>query len=195
MNKYRRAMVRFFKAQLGKPYKFGARGPEKWDCIGLDVGAAREAGLDSSVFPSSWTVRNLTAWAKANGRLRLVVDGYQPKRGDVFLWGAAALADHKPVKGAGHTGLVLQPVSPEHPKGKAISAYNPEKGVIVHDLIPEGHLAPYGFVELDYPKPEPPPTEIEDSAPDSDAAAEQPDEPPTYDELVEKIKKAQEALA
>lgn len=199
MNKYVKSMVRFCKDQLGKPYVFGQRGPKAFDCIGMMYAAARHAGLDSTVFPNSWTVRNLTGWARNHGRLVLSSDGVNCKRGDVFLWGAADLPDHRPIKGAGHTGIVLQPVSAGHPKGKALSAYNPNKGVIIHDLIPEpGHLALYGFVDLPYPA-DLPPTEIEDSAPPDDAAAEQPDdelpEPPTVEELLEKIRKAQEDLA
>lgn len=193
MNAFVKAMIAFAKAQLGKKYVLGATGPDEWDCRGLVRKAARAAGLDGSVLPAVNNVRELTAWAEASGLLRLASSGYKGKRGDIFLWGKVD-GDHRPIKGAGHTGLVLQPVNAKNPMGKAISAYNPEKGVIVHDLIPSGHHALYGFIVLAYPAPEPAITDPETPPPSTDAAP-QPDEPPTVEELLAKISNAQEALA
>lgn len=164
MNEYAQAMLDFAQQQLGERYQHAAHGPDKWDCVGLVVGSGRAAGLDTSVVPASWTVRNLKSWAQKHGRLRLATSGYTPKPGDIFLWGDAKSASHAPALGAGHTGLVEEAPSAAHPNGWAISAYNPKRGVCEHRLVPKPStgLALYGFVELDYPvappfeQPEPP---------------------------------------
>lgn len=197
MNQYVRAEIAFAREQLGKRYVIGGMGPDEWDCIWFVRKSARAAGLDGSVVPGATNVRVLRDWAEANGRLRLASSGYEPKRGDIFLWGKAD-GDHRPVKGAGHTGFVLRPPSPSRPLGKAISAYNPQKGVIIHDLIPTGRLALYGYVEQDFPAapapaPEPPTNDLE-TPPPSDAAEEQPDDPPSAAELQARIDEAVEVL-
>lgn len=168
MNQYAEAMIAFENAQLGKPYVFGKRGPNAFDCMGLQHGGARAAGLDSTVFPNSWTVRNLTAWARKNNYLRLASSGYVPGPGDLGLWGPAD--GGQPIKGAGHVILVKRAPTAARPNGKAISAFNPNKGVINHGIAPKAgsHLALYGFIVLPYPQFEMP-AEIEDSAPPDDA--------------------------
>lgn len=40
-----KTVVSFALAQIGKPYALGASGPEAFDCSGLVVAAAREAGV------------------------------------------------------------------------------------------------------------------------------------------------------
>lgn len=37
--------ISFARAQLGKPYRFGALGPGAWDCSGLVVGSFKAAGV------------------------------------------------------------------------------------------------------------------------------------------------------
>lgn len=191
------AGIGFANAQLGKPYVFGASGPDEWDCIGLMRKAARAMGYDGSEFPAFVNVRQLTKWAEDNGYLRLAVDGYQGQRGDLFLWGDANSADHRPVKGAGHVGMVKKAPAAGKPNGRAISAFNPQKGVINHGIAPKPgtHVALYGFVVLPPPTPEPvtepeipPPSGAVDPVPVQD-------DPPTVEELQAKIDKAKEALA
>jgi cell wall-associated NlpC family hydrolase len=38
-------IVNFAYAQLGKPYEFGAAGPDSWDCSGLTMGAYQQVGV------------------------------------------------------------------------------------------------------------------------------------------------------
>ena len=38
-------VVNFVYAQLGEPYKYGAAGPDAWDCSGLVMGAYRQIGV------------------------------------------------------------------------------------------------------------------------------------------------------
>lgn len=178
-NQYAEAMIEFANDQrrLKKPYIFGRRGPNAFDCMGLMYAAARAVGLGPDVFPNSWTVRNLTGWARANGYLRLASSGYQPQRGDLGLWGP--VDGGQPKKGAGHVLLVKQPPTAAKPHGRAISAFNPEKDIINHGVAPApgGHLALFGYIVLPYPQPEPPPVEIEDSAPPSETVEPADDEP------------------
>lgn len=177
-NPYAEAMIGFANDQLKlkKPYVFGRRGPNAFDCMGLMYAAARAAGLDASVFPNSWTTRNLTSWARKNNYLHLASSGYQPERGDLALWGP--VGGGQPIKGAGHVLLVKRPPTAARPRGRAISAFNPADDIINHGVAPKpgSHLALYAYIALPYPQPEVP-VEIEDSAPPSDAA-EPPDAEP-----------------
>lgn len=155
-----RQEIHFTKDHLGDKYVFGADGPTEWDCIHFVRKAARAAGLDGSVVPGATNVRMLTKWAEDRNLVRLYADGAKPKRGDIFLWGSPD-GDHRPVKGAGHTGLVLRMPGKLYPNGFAISAYNPHQGVITHDLIAApstGHVL-YGFITPPWPMmPVEPPT-------------------------------------
>lgn len=177
-NPYAEAMIGFANDQLKlkKPYVFGKRGPNAFDCMGLMYAAARAAGLGPDVFPNSWTVRNLVGVARKNGWLHLADSGYAPERGDLGIWGP--VGGGQPEKGAGHVLLVKRPATAAKPKGKAISAFNPEKDIINHGVAPKpgGHLALYAYIALPYPQPEVP-VEIEDSAPPSESV-EQPDAEP-----------------
>jgi hypothetical protein len=201
-NEYAEAMIAFANEQdqLNKPYKLGARGPNAFDCVGLMYAAARAAGLDASVFPNSWTVRNLTGWAEANGYLHLAADGYAGERGDLFLWGKLD-GDHRPVKGAGHVGLVKRAPTDARPKGRAISAYNPELDIINHAVLPKpgGHLALYGFIALPYPRRRVQPVEVEETPAPTESVEPADDEPPieapTVEDLQAKIAAAISALS
>ena len=39
-------IINYSRAQLGKPYVFGASGPDSFDCSGLSKRAAAQIGLD-----------------------------------------------------------------------------------------------------------------------------------------------------
>jgi cell wall-associated NlpC family hydrolase len=48
-----RTAVRYAKAQLGKPYQWGASGPDTFDCSGLTMMAWRQAGIDLDHYSAS----------------------------------------------------------------------------------------------------------------------------------------------
>lgn len=150
MNEFAEAMIAFCIDQLGKPYVKGAKGPDEWDCRGLVRKAARAAELDATVVPASGNVREFVKWAQDNGHFRDA--SVTPERGWGFLWGPTT-GDHKPVYGNGHIGLVLEAPSPAKPAGRAISAYNPARGVCEHRLIPKkaSNHALYGYIAWPYP--------------------------------------------
>lgn len=183
------AQVDFARQQLGEKYVFGADGPNEWDCVHLVRKAARAAGLDGSVAPGWTNVRMLSEWAKANGLYRDA--SFTPPFGAIFLWGPAD--GSKPVKGAGHTGLVIEAPSAAKPNGWAISAYNPTRGVVEHRLKPKaqsGH-ALHGYVLLPYPTGHPePPTIDPETTPPSGAI----DPPPSAAQLQQRIDLAISAL-
>lgn len=170
-------------------YKYGRHGPKAYDCVGFVLGFMRQLGIDASVYPLFWTTRAMTAWGEKTGALKLGVAGIE--RGMPFLWGDATRPDHRPVAGAGHTGICLQPPSAKHPRGRAISAYNPDKDIIIHDLIPAAgdHLAFFGYLVVNPPAVpvDPPATEQPEPPAPSDEVVEQPDDPPTADELQARI--------
>lgn len=190
-NQYAQDMIDFAVMQLGEPYVFGAIGPDRWDCRGLVRKAARYAGLDASILPAVNTVLELANWAKANGHFHGANE--TPEPGWIFIWGPADGSG--PVKGAGHTGLVLEAVNPAHRFGWAISAYNPARGVCEHRLLPKaksGHGL-HGYVVLPYPaNPEPPITEPE--APPPAEAIDGPDLQAQLDAANAKIAAAKAAL-
>jgi cell wall-associated NlpC family hydrolase len=45
ITQYQNQLVAFAKAQLGKPYVYGASGPNAWDCSGLTMMAAHSIGV------------------------------------------------------------------------------------------------------------------------------------------------------
>lgn len=190
MNDYAEAMLAFAIDQLGKDYQKGAKGPNLWDCRGLVRKAARAAELDASVVPASGNVREFVKWAQDNGHFRDA--SVSPERGWGFLWGPAT-GDHKPVYGNGHIGFVEEAPSSAKPAGRAISAFNPTRGVCEHRLIPKkaSEHALYGYIAWPYPAVvvDPPITDPEE--PPSSGGVDT----PTVAELQAKIKAAQEALA
>lgn len=178
-------------------YKYGRHGPNAYDCVGFVLGFIRQLGIDASIYPLFWTTRGMTAWGEKTGALKLGVDGI--RRGDPALWGDAKRPDHRPVAGAGHTLICLQPPSPRYPRGRAISAYNEAKDIIITDLIPAAgdHLAFFGYLVVNPPvePTEPPPDQQPEPPAPSDEAGEQPDdEPPTAAELQARIDAAVEVL-
>lgn len=196
---YAEDMIAFAKAQkkAKKQYKYSAHGPNKFDCVGLVLASVRSAGIDASVYPLFWNVRHMVTWGEKTGTLHLGLDGIE--RGDIALWGDASRPDHRPVAGAGHTLLVLQPPTAAKPRGKAISAYNEKEDIIITKLIPAvgNHLAFFGYLRLPTPVPDPvvpPPDELPEPPAPSDEAAQEPDDPPTVEELQARIDAAVEVL-
>lgn len=159
----KRAVIAKARTYSESPYVKGGTSYDGIDCRGLVRKAfGIEDGLRLLVGGALGNVREFTKWAEENGRLVA-----EPQRGDVFLWGDANSPDHRPVYGAGHMGIVIQPPSAKHPDGLAISAYNPKKGIIEHGLTPPpGHLAVFGYIRPDWVSfvepAEPPPADPEE---------------------------------
>jgi cell wall-associated NlpC family hydrolase len=84
--------VRFALQQLGKPYVFGAAGPDAWDCSGLTMGAWAAAGV---ALPH-WTVTQATTGTPEPANLT------QATGGDlVFIPGSDGTS-----QAPGHVGIV-----------------------------------------------------------------------------------------
>lgn len=88
-----RAAVAFALAQLGKPYIFGAAGPDAWDCSGLTMAAWASAGI---ALPH-WTVTQAQAGAPEPVDLSAAVGGDL-----VLIPGADGTA-----QAPGHVGMVV----------------------------------------------------------------------------------------
>lgn len=158
MNEYAAAVIAEAQKFLGKPYVVG-----QWNCDLLvrkafgnvpDPNGSKD-GLRDLIGGPLPNVRAFDAWAHANGRFRDKT--VTPEPGWVFLWGPAD--GTKPVRGAGHMGIVLEPKNPTHPNGWALSAYNPRLGTLEHRLFPKAnnHLALWGYIEPTWPVPADPP--------------------------------------
>lgn len=192
-NEFAAAVLAEGKKMLGTPYVVGG-----FNCDLFVRHAFRNVGLRDLIGGPLKNVREFVAAAEAAGTLRLASSGYVPQPGDVFFWGPAD--GSRPVRGAGHMGLVEEAPSPAHPHGLAMSAYNPARGTLEHRLVPKknGHLALFGFIAVPWSAvpAEPPAVDPEPPAPD-DAV-----DPPSAAELQadldaanRKIAAAQAALA
>lgn len=135
-------------------------------------------------------VRMFVDAADVAGTLRLASSGYVPQPGDVFFYGPAD--GTKPVRGAGHMGLVEEAPSAAHPNGVAMSAYSPtaqdaegHKGTIRHRLIPKktARLALWGFIAVPWPAPVVDPPIVNPDPPAPDDAIDE----PTVAELLARI--------
>jgi cell wall-associated NlpC family hydrolase len=113
------AAIAYAEEQLGKPYQFGATGPDAFDCSGLVMMAYRAAGID---IPR--TSEAQFAWGPR-------VPASQVEPGDlVFFAGADGTA-----AAPGHVGLVIG-------NGQMIDA--PEVGIPIH-VISYKDMDPVGF--------------------------------------------------
>jgi peptidoglycan DL-endopeptidase CwlO len=88
-------ILTYAEAQLGKPYVFGATGPDAFDCSGLAMMAYRAAGI---------TIPRTSQQQWAHGR-KIPADQAQP--GDLVFF---AGADGTPTA-PGHVGIVLDPAA------------------------------------------------------------------------------------
>ena len=189
-NEYAEAVIAEAKKMLGRPYVVGS-----FNCDILvrkafgnvaDPDGSKD-GLRDLIGGALPNVRAFDAWAHDHGRFRDAT--VTPEPGWVFLWGPA---DHtKPVRGAGHMGIVLEPKNPAHPNGWALSAYNPARDTLEHRLFPKvnNHLALWGYIEPAWPV-DPPVVDPEPPAPD-DAV-----DPPDYQAMYEALRKnADDAIA
>lgn len=100
----KQAVVDFAKAQLGEPYRFGAAGPNRWDCSGLTMEAYKQIGV------------NLPHHASSQQLLGHAVPETQAQPGDLVFWGpvsghVAIYLGNGQVIHAPHTGDVVK-ISP-----------------------------------------------------------------------------------
>jgi cell wall-associated NlpC family hydrolase len=100
------------KAQLGDPWRFGAVGPDSFDCSGLVRYAFRRAG-DAAAIHTGYlrSARSLYLWFKAHGRASRT----NPRIGDLVIWGYGT-----------HVGIYIG-------NGKAISTLR--NGVRIHGVF------------------------------------------------------------
>jgi len=111
--------IAYAEEQLGKPYEFGATGPDAFDCSGLVMMAYRSAGID---IPR-------TAEEQFNWGPKVPADQVEP--GDLVFFVGADGTKTAP----GHVGLVIG-------NGQMIDA--PEVGIPIH-IISYKDMDPVGF--------------------------------------------------
>ena len=101
------------RAQLGDPWVHYARGPEKFDCVGLAWFVFHENDLQSHI-GGYRGVKSYYNWFRERG-LAVGRSG-TPELGDLIIWGRFE-----------HIGIYIG-------DGKAISALNPKYGVKIHPV-------------------------------------------------------------
>ena len=116
------AAIDYARAQLGKPYVWGADGPGSFDCSGLTM-RAWQAGGESI---PHWSV------AQANATTRVSYSQLQP--GDLIFW-----SDNGKASGVYHVGLYIG-------GGKMIHAPRPGKTVEIQNVFYWVDPAFYGRV-------------------------------------------------
>jgi hypothetical protein len=127
-----KTVVDFARAQLGKPYEYGAIGLARYDCSGLVYRAFREAGLLELIGGGRKSARNYFQWFRDRG---LVTD--QPRPGDLVAWGS-------PV---GHVGIYTG--TGDGGRHRAISALVNPWGVSDHRV--DGINLPFrAFLRVNY---------------------------------------------
>lgn len=102
-------IIRIAKAQVGDPWRYGAKGPRAFDCSGLIIYAFTKAGDAKAIGNGKVrSARAMYAWFKARG----LASRSNPKPGDIVIWG-----------GGSHAGIYIG-------NGKAVSTLT--SGVRVH---------------------------------------------------------------
>lgn len=75
-------VVAFARAQIGKPYRWGATGLRRYDCSGLVYRAFRANGLLTRIGGSRKTAHGYFRWFRNRGLVTR-----SPKKGDLVVWG------------------------------------------------------------------------------------------------------------
>ncbi|MFF3564440.1 C40 family peptidase [Streptomyces sp. NPDC002574] len=101
------SVLSFLKAQVGKPYVYGATGPSAYDCSGLTQAAFRTIGVE---LPR-------TSQSQSTFGTQVPVSEVQP--GDLLFWGGVGSAYHVAV----YVG-----------DGQYLDAANPSKGVVIQQM-------------------------------------------------------------
>lgn len=103
--------VDYARAQLGKPYEWGAAGPDAFDCSGLTMRAWQQAGV------------YLPHWSVAQARIVTRVSYADLRPGDLIFW-----SDNGQASGTYHVGLYIG-------SGKMIHAPRPGKVVEIQSVF------------------------------------------------------------
>ena len=103
--------IDYARAQLGKPYEWGAAGPGSFDCSGLTMRAWQQAGV------------SLPHWSVAQARMVTRVSYAQLRPGDLIFW-----SDNGQASGTYHVGLYIG-------AGKMIHAPRPGKVVEIQNVF------------------------------------------------------------
>lgn len=103
--------IDYARAQLGKPYEWGAAGPGSFDCSGLTMRAWQQAGV------------SLPHWSVAQARMVTRVSYTQLRPGDLIFW-----SDNGQASGTYHVGLYTG-------AGKMIHAPRPGKVVEIQNVF------------------------------------------------------------
>ena len=103
--------IDYARAQLGKPYEWGAAGPDSFDCSGLTMRAWQRAGV------------SLPHWSVAQARMVARVSYAQLRPGDLIFW-----SDNGQASGTYHVGLYIG-------AGKMIHAPRPGKVVEIQNVF------------------------------------------------------------
>ncbi|MFT3873931.1 MAG: C40 family peptidase [Nocardioides sp.] len=72
------AAIAFAKAQLGEPYRWGAAGPDAWDCSGLTMMSWRAGG------------KSLPHYSVAQYQQSTAIKSSQLRPGDLVFWGSSS---------------------------------------------------------------------------------------------------------
>jgi cell wall-associated NlpC family hydrolase len=70
--------VAFARAQIGEPYRWGAAGPDAWDCSGLTMGAWSAGG------------KSLPHYSVAQYEQSTPISAAQLQAGDLVFWGSSS---------------------------------------------------------------------------------------------------------
>jgi cell wall-associated NlpC family hydrolase len=101
------SVIGFLRAQVGKPYVYGATGPSAYDCSGLTQAAFRTIGVD------------LPRTSQAQSTFGTPVAVSTVQAGDLLFWGGVGSAYHVAV----YIG-----------NGQYLDAANPSKGVVIQQM-------------------------------------------------------------
>ena len=122
--------IAFARAQLGKPYRLGAAGPNVWDCSSLTMKSYAAAGLN--IGPHSASRQFMTA---ADRRQLVPLSQLQP--GDLIFWSTSRDYWNRSVLNKYHIGIYLG-------DDLFIEAPNPSAPVRIKNLSGRtGELVPY----------------------------------------------------
>ena len=114
----RQAVVDLTMSTIGSDYRFGAEGPDKFDCSGLIYWVFKEAGELPRIGGSRMGARSYVRWFVARGRFSR--DEADARPGDLVAWHDGS-----------HIGVYVGP-------NRVVSALNVNLGVRLHDLkIPD----------------------------------------------------------
>lgn len=111
------AAISFAMAQTGKPYRYGANGPNSWDCSSLTQAAYRQAGISLS----------RSSRQQYNNGTRVPLG--QAQRGDLLFW-----SNNGSASGIYHVAIYLG-------NGQKVHAGNPSIGIRA-DAVHHANIMP-----------------------------------------------------